>query len=159
MQKTTLFPQSDFVVLFCMISFHNTFSVINGDLIWYGLNNYVLLWSDWLSCDPLRWSHDSQSPHKETLVPHLVATLIYLSQNYSYYIRGNIQPLSACFDIFTSLHWNDVLYGLVNQYGYQQTLYVDLMLVHGWYNVLEAGPTVYEHCVIASVLGGWEAWY
>ena len=28
--------------------------------------------------------------YKETLVPHLVATLIYLSQNYSYYIRGDI---------------------------------------------------------------------
>ena len=43
---------------------------------------------------PLRGSHDSQSPHiKETLVPHLVATLIYLSQIYSYYIRGDRSPL------------------------------------------------------------------
>ena len=24
----------------------------------YGMNNYVLIWSDWLSCDPLRGSHD-----------------------------------------------------------------------------------------------------
>ena len=29
----------------------------------YGMNNYVLIWVDWLSCDPLRGSHDSQSPH------------------------------------------------------------------------------------------------
>ena len=29
----------------------------------YGMNTYVLIWGDWLSCDPLRWSHDSQSPH------------------------------------------------------------------------------------------------
>ena len=29
----------------------------------YGMNNYVLIWGDWLSCDPLRGSHDSQSPH------------------------------------------------------------------------------------------------
>ena len=29
----------------------------------YGMNNYVLIWEDWLSCDPLRGSHDSQSPH------------------------------------------------------------------------------------------------
>ena len=29
----------------------------------YGINNYVLIWGDWLSCDPLRGSHDSQSPH------------------------------------------------------------------------------------------------
>ena len=28
-----------------------------------------------------------------TLVPHLVATLIYLSQMYSYYIRGDRSPL------------------------------------------------------------------
>ena len=30
----------------------------------------------------------------ETLVPHLVATLIYLSQIYSYYIRGDRSPLN-----------------------------------------------------------------
>ena len=49
----------------------------------YGMNNYYLIWGDWLSCDPLRGSHDSQSPHirAKTLVPHLVATSIYLSQN------------------------------------------------------------------------------
>ena len=29
----------------------------------YGMNNYVFIWGDWLSCDPLRGSHDSQSPH------------------------------------------------------------------------------------------------
>ena len=29
----------------------------------YGMNNYVLIWGDWLSYDPLRGSHDSQSPH------------------------------------------------------------------------------------------------
>ena len=31
---------------------------VKGD----GMNNYVLIWGDWLSCDPLRASHDSQSP-------------------------------------------------------------------------------------------------
>ena len=31
--------------------------------------------------------------NKKTLVPHLVATLIYLSQKYSYYIRGDRSPL------------------------------------------------------------------
>ena len=75
----------------------------------YGMNNYIFIWGDWLSCDHLRGSHDSQSPHiwgwlaimwssitqyKETLVPHLVATLIYLSQMYSYYIRGERSPLT-----------------------------------------------------------------
>ena len=34
------------------------------------------------------------TPYKETLVPHLVATLIYLSQIYSYYIRGDGSPLT-----------------------------------------------------------------
>ena len=29
----------------------------------YGMNNYDLIWGDWLSCDPPRGSHDSQSPH------------------------------------------------------------------------------------------------
>ena len=28
----------------------------------YGMNNYVLIWGDRLSCDSLRGSHDSQSP-------------------------------------------------------------------------------------------------
>ena len=42
--------------------------------------NHPIYGGDWLSCDPLRGSHNSQSPpYKETLVPHLVATLIYLS--------------------------------------------------------------------------------
>ena len=59
--------------------------------------SYVLIWGDWISCDPLRGSNDSQSPHnyKETLVPHLLATLIYLSQIYSYYIRGDRSPLTS----------------------------------------------------------------
>ena len=42
-------------------------------------------------------SLDSQSPqwaYKETIVPHLVATLIYLSQIYSYHIRGDMSPLT-----------------------------------------------------------------
>ena len=50
----------------------------------YGMNNYVLIWGDWPLCEP----------YKETLVPHLVATLIYLSQFFSYYIRGDISPLA-----------------------------------------------------------------
>ena len=54
----------------------------------YGINNYVLICGDWLSYDPLRGSYDSQSPH---IGKHLflVATLIYLSQIYSYYIMGD----------------------------------------------------------------------
>ena len=35
------------------------------------------------------------TPYKETLVPHLVATLIYLSEMYSYYIRGDRSPLGS----------------------------------------------------------------
>ena len=34
------------------------------------------------------------TPYKETLVPHLVATFMYLSQNYSNYIRGDRSPLT-----------------------------------------------------------------
>ena len=80
----------------------------------YGMNNYVHIWGDWLSCDPLRGSHDSQSPHiwgdwlscvsqrvtitpyKETLVPHLVVTLIYLAHIYSYYIRKTYSIQCTC---------------------------------------------------------------
>ena len=39
--------------------------------------------------------HVPITPYKETLVPHLVAALIYLSQNYSYHIRGNRSPLKV----------------------------------------------------------------
>ena len=42
--------------------------------------------------------------YKETLVPHLVATLIYLSQNYSYYIRGNRSPLTFSNIFLSMLH-------------------------------------------------------
>ena len=34
------------------------------------------------------------TPYKETLVPHLVAILIYLSQIDSYYIGGDRSPLN-----------------------------------------------------------------
>ena len=62
------------------------------------MHNYVLIWGDWLSCDPLRESHDVENIYKETLVPHLVTTLIYLSQNYLYYIRGDRSPLTMALD-------------------------------------------------------------
>ena len=38
-----------------------TLKVIHPPL--YGMNNCVFIWGDWLSCDTLRGSHDSQSPH------------------------------------------------------------------------------------------------
>ena len=38
--------------------------------------------------------HVTLTPYEKTLVPHLVATLIYLSQIYSYYIRGDRLPLN-----------------------------------------------------------------
>ena len=52
----------------------------------YGMNKFVtnkskltqdgahcfLIWGEWLSCDPLRGSHDSQSPHIRTslIIPY-----------------------------------------------------------------------------------------
>ena len=57
--------------------------------------NHPIYEGDWLSCDPLGWSHDSQAPHiRKHLCPQLVATLIYLSHNYSYHIRGDRSPLN-----------------------------------------------------------------
>ena len=40
---------------------YNILKVIYHPL--YGMNNYIFIWGDRLSCDPLRGSHDSQSPH------------------------------------------------------------------------------------------------
>ena len=59
------------------------------------------IWGDWLSCDSLRGSHDSQSPH---IRKHLCPILIYLSQIYSYYIRGDRSPL--IFPANTQLSYN-----------------------------------------------------
>ena len=60
--------------------------------------NHPIYGGDWLSCDPLRGSHDSQSSHiRKTPVPHLVATLNYLSKIYSYYISGDRSPLICIF--------------------------------------------------------------
>ena len=41
-----------------------------------------LIWGDWLSCDPLRGSHDSQGHDSQ-------------GRNYSYHIRGDRSPLRA----------------------------------------------------------------
>ena len=46
-----------FLLFFCI-----PYLKVNSHLL-YGMNNYVLIWGNWLSCDPLRGSHDSQSPH------------------------------------------------------------------------------------------------
>ena len=74
--------------LYGVIGYHVTRS--EGHMI----ANHPVYGGNWLSCDSLRESHDSQiTPYKETLVPHLVATLIYLSQVYSYFIKGDMSPL------------------------------------------------------------------
>ena len=76
--------------LYRVIGYHVTLS--KGHMI----ANHPIYGCDWLSCDPLRGSHDSLSPpYKEALVPHLVATLIYFSQIYSYYIRSDRSPLTS----------------------------------------------------------------
>ena len=49
--------------------------------------NHPIYGGDWLSCDP------PITPYKGTLMPDLVATLIYFFKNYSYYIRGDRSPL------------------------------------------------------------------
>ena len=61
----------------------------------YGMNNYVLIWGDWLSCDPLRGSHDNQLPHiRKHVCPILWQLWFYLSQIYLYYIRGDRSALT-----------------------------------------------------------------
>ena len=44
----------------------------------YGMNNYVLIWGDWLSCDPLRGSHDSQPPHIRKLLCLILRQLLFI---------------------------------------------------------------------------------
>ena len=52
------------------------------------------------------------TPYKETLGPHLVATLIYLSQNYSYYIRGD---RSSLIDILSKHAYGCMYHGTSSQ--------------------------------------------
>ena len=59
------------------------------------MGHMIATYKVWLSCDP-HMGH-MISPYKETIMPHLVVTLIYLSQNYSYHIRGDRSPLSQNF--------------------------------------------------------------
>ena len=62
--------------------------------------NHPIYGGDWLSCDSLRGSHDSQSPLiRKHLCPILWQTLIYLSQIYFYYIRGDRSPLRVVKEI------------------------------------------------------------
>ena len=72
--------------LYGVIGYHVTLS--EGHMI----ANHPIYGGGWLSCDPLR---GPITPYKETRVPHLVATLLYLSQIYSYYIRGDGSPLRS----------------------------------------------------------------
>ena len=94
----------------------------------YGMNNYVLIWGDWISCDPLGGSHDSQSPH---IRKHSCPTLIYLLQIYSCYLRGDRSPLNEnsqcrpyrpysrtiyriCFDfIYSAYHTRNIAYMVI----------------------------------------------
>ena len=47
----------------------------------YGMDNYVLIWGDWLSCDPLRGSHDSQSPHiRNTCAPSCGNSALFVTK-------------------------------------------------------------------------------
>ena len=62
-------------IIFCILNFFiyiltfilpRSYVFVKSKVIYhplYGMNNYVLIWGDWLSCDPLRRSDDSQSPH------------------------------------------------------------------------------------------------
>ena len=63
-----------------MVANHPIYGVIGYHVtLWEGSQS-PHIWGDWLSCDPLR------TPYKETLMPHLVGTFIYLLQIYSYYV-------------------------------------------------------------------------
>ena len=83
--------------LYGVIGYHVTLS--EGHVI----ANHPIYGGEWLSCDPLRGSHNSHDS--------IVATLIYLSQIYSYYIRGDRSPL-----INTGLVYIHILHNTVTQH-------------------------------------------
>ena len=68
--------------------------------------NHPIYGGDWLSCvwgcvgvisyhvTLSRGSHDSQSPHIRKHLCPILWQQIYLSQNYSYYVRGDRSPLT-----------------------------------------------------------------
>ena len=69
-------------------------------------------------------------------MPYLVATLIYLSQNYSYYIRGDrsplIQNIAHCYAVIAlrieAPDWASQLSAL--PHGLSQTMFLETKLVH-----------------------------
>ena len=66
-------------------------------------------------------------------MPHLVAILIYLSQNHSYYIRGDRSPLNcSLIQIVSKNNPADTT---------KQTPRIDPMLVLRWASVADGGPT------------------
>ena len=58
----------------------------------YGMNNYVHIWGDWLSRDPLRGSHDSQSPHIRKHLCPILWQLWFICHKIIH-IRDDISPL------------------------------------------------------------------
>ena len=73
--------------LYKVIGYHVTLS--KGHMI-----DHPIYGCDWLSCDSLRGSYDSQSPH---IRKHLCPILwqLYFSQIYSYYISSDRSPLTS----------------------------------------------------------------
>ena len=77
--------------MYGVIGYHVTLTeghMIADHPIYGVIGYYVTLSEGHVIADP---------PYKETLVPHLVETLLYLYQNYSYYIRGDRSPLTFNF--------------------------------------------------------------
>ena len=68
----------------------------------YGKNNYVLIWGDWLSCDPLRGSHDSQSHHmRKHYAPSCGNVDLFVTNLFILY-KGDMSPLTELTDIRNS---------------------------------------------------------
>ena len=63
-------------------------------------------------------------------MPHLVATLIYLSQNYSYYIRGDRSPLMYEL-VFLMLTYFCGL-RMISQYSHHFHIYMGVILSHNF---------------------------
>ena len=103
----------------------NFFSIVKGDLSpLYGMNNYVLIWDDWLSCDPLGGSHDSQSPHiRKHLCPILWQLWFICHKSYYIWQMTCVGPTDKSFtgiDMICMWNRNNGVRGAVyiRKYGY-----------------------------------------
>ena len=110
-------------------------------ILWNQYCNYVLIWGDWLSCDPLRGSYDSQSPH---IRKHLCPILWQL-----WFI---------CHKFIHTLLWYLLHYSTTKKKCKLSTWHISnslrRIIQYLWYHViLITSEIIYSICIIPWILG------